>query len=127
MGLAGFARTDRPGRKTTGKTRFPRSARAAKVIAMKPFLPALAFTLFLATALGASAAEPKLMPLFNGKDLTNFKAEESREFWRVENGVLIGENNAAQKGNYLWTQKEYATKCLAIKALDSFVVSDGVP
>ena len=74
---------------------------------MKPRTLALALSLYLAAALGGAAAEPKLVPLFNGKDLTNFKAEESKEFWRVENGVLIGENNAAKKGNYLWTQKEY--------------------
>lgn len=54
-----------------------------------------------------SAQEPNFFPLFNGKDLNNFKAEDSKEFWRVENGVLIGENNAALKGNYLWTTKSY--------------------
>lgn len=75
---------------------------------MKPRTLALAFSFYLAAALGGSAAEPKLVPLFNGKDLTNFKAEESKEFWRVENGVLIGENNAAKKGNYLWTAKDYS-------------------
>src|SRR6476646_4463773 len=58
-------------------------------------------------ALSAHAAEPKLEPLFNGKDLTNFKAEDSKAFWRVENGILIGENDAAKKGNYLWTEKDY--------------------
>ena len=63
--------------------------------------------LCLVTAFGCLAAEPQLVPLFNGKDLTNFKSEGSTEFWRVENGVLIGENNAAKKGNYLWTEKEY--------------------
>ena len=74
---------------------------------MKPRTLALAFSLYLAAALGGSAAEPKLAPLFNGKDLTGFKAEASKEFWRVENGILIGENNAAKKGNMLWTEKEY--------------------
>jgi hypothetical protein len=59
------------------------------------------------TALSAAAAEPKMTPLFNGKDLTNFKAEDSKAFWRAENGILIGENDAAKKGNYLWTEKEY--------------------
>jgi hypothetical protein len=54
-----------------------------------------------------SAQEPNFFPLFNGKDLNNFKAEDSKEFWRIENGVLIGENNAALKGNYLWTTKSY--------------------
>jgi hypothetical protein len=74
---------------------------------MKP--SSLALTLFLSFsgALGCFAAEPKLEPLFNGKDLTNFKAEDSQGFWRVEDGVLIGENDAAKKGNYLWTQKDY--------------------
>jgi len=65
------------------------------------------FALSLVAACGCLAAEPQFEPLFNGKDLTNFKAEGSTEFWRVENGVLIGENNAAKKGNYLWTEKEY--------------------
>ncbi len=51
--------------------------------------------------------EPRFVPLFNGKDLTGFKAEGAQEFWRVEDGVLIGENNAAKKGHYLWTEKEY--------------------
>lgn len=67
----------------------------------------LALSLLLAlTSIGA-AQEPSFAPLFNGKDLTNFKAEESKDFWRVENGVLVGENNAALKANYLWTTKNY--------------------
>jgi hypothetical protein len=74
---------------------------------LKSRFAVLATALFLAAALRGSAAEPKLAPLFNGKDLTNFKAEESKAFWRVENGVLVGENDAAMKGNYLWTEKEY--------------------
>jgi hypothetical protein len=68
---------------------------------------ALAASLFLAAALPGFAAEPKFVPLFNGKDLTNFKAHDSQAFWRVEKGVLVGENDAALKGNYLWTEKEY--------------------
>jgi hypothetical protein len=74
---------------------------------MKPLAAAIALS--LSAAFGASAAEPKFTPLFDGKDLSSFKLEaDSRTFWRVENGVLVGENDAALKGNYLWTQKEYA-------------------
>jgi hypothetical protein len=62
---------------------------------------------FVAACAAAMASEPTLQPLFNGKDLTNFKAAASKDFWRVENGVLVGENDAAKKGNYLWTEKEY--------------------
>ncbi len=68
---------------------------------------ALTLILSLATLITGPAAEPKLEPLFNGKDLTGFKAADSKDFWRVEDGVLIGENDAAKKGNYLWTEKEY--------------------
>lgn len=67
----------------------------------------LALILSLAATVAGPAAEPQLEPLFNGRDLTGFKAEGAAEFWRVENGVLIGENNAAKKGHYLWTEKEY--------------------
>ena len=67
----------------------------------------LSLGLLLTIAPLAPAQEPTLVPLFNGKDLTHFKAEESKEFWRIENGVLVGENNAALKGNYLWTEKTY--------------------
>ncbi|MDO8542503.1 MAG: DUF1080 domain-containing protein [Opitutaceae bacterium] len=74
---------------------------------MKPRTVVLAFALYFAAAIHGAAAAPKFVPLFNGRDLSNFKAEDSKDFWRVENRVLIGENNAALKGNYLWTQKEY--------------------
>ncbi|MEX2044730.1 MAG: DUF1080 domain-containing protein [Opitutus sp.] len=67
----------------------------------------LALGLALTVVVRSAAAEPRLAPLFNGKDLTHFNAEDSKAFWRVENGVLIGENDAAMKGNYLWTGKEY--------------------
>ena len=72
---------------------------------VRPFT--LTLLLSLSAILAGPAAEPSFVPLFNGKDLTNFKAEASKAFWRVEDGVLIGENDAAKKGNYLWTEKEY--------------------
>ncbi|MGB8169839.1 MAG: DUF1080 domain-containing protein [Chthoniobacteraceae bacterium] len=68
---------------------------------------ALTLIVSLAATLSSPAEDPKPELLFNGKDLTNFNAEGSKEFWRVEDGVLIGENDAAKKGNYLWTEKEY--------------------
>src|SRR5688500_9288451 len=67
----------------------------------------LAFAVGLALLAPVSAAEPKFTPLFDGKDLSQFKAEGAEPFWRIENGVLVGENDAALKGHYLWTQKEY--------------------
>ncbi|MCR9293949.1 MAG: DUF1080 domain-containing protein [bacterium] len=55
----------------------------------------------------AQADDPELRPLFNGKDLSNFQSDGADAFWRIENEVLIGENNAEQKGHYLWTEKSY--------------------
>lgn len=74
---------------------------------MNPLRSRLSVLLAFALAVPAFAAEPKLTPLFNGKDLTNFQSDGAAEFWRIENGVLVGENNAALKGHVLWTKKEY--------------------
>ena len=67
----------------------------------------VALSIVFLTTVAGIAEEPKLRPLFNGKDLTNFKADGATEFWRIENEVLIGENNAEKKGHYLWTEKSY--------------------
>jgi len=55
-----------------------------------------------AVAVACIAEAPKLVPLFTGRDMTHFKAEGAAEFWLIENEVLIGENNPAKKGHYLW-------------------------
>jgi hypothetical protein len=86
------------------------------VFSMNKPVRSLILAVFLAACLGSTAAEPNFTPLFNGKDLTNFKAAESKEFWRVENGILIGQNNAAKKENYLWTEKEYGDFVLEFDA-----------
>lgn len=54
-----------------------------------------------------SAGAPKWLPLFNGKDLSGFKSEQAAAFWRIEDGVLVGENDVAKTGHYLWTEKAY--------------------
>ncbi|MBI5770781.1 MAG: DUF1080 domain-containing protein [Verrucomicrobia bacterium] len=78
---------------------------------MKPRLASALLALSCLLALPAVAASastaPKLEPLFNGKDLTGFKDAVGNKFWRVENGVLIGQNDEKLTGNYLWTEKSY--------------------
>jgi len=73
-------------------------------LVMNPRLLLCCFSLF---ALRAVAAEPKLVPIFNGKDLSGWAAPSSNPFWRVEKGVLIGENDEKLAGNVLWTEKAY--------------------
>jgi hypothetical protein len=85
---------------------------------MKPFSKfsvLLMASIFPGTLFGQKAAKTGLpaggadgwISLFNGKDLTGWKAEGAQEFWRVENGILICENNAAKKGHMLWTEASY--------------------
>jgi hypothetical protein len=54
-----------------------------------------------------SAAEPKLEPIFNGRDLTGWQSPEKEKFWRVEDGVLVGESVAGLQESYLWTEQDY--------------------
>lgn len=71
---------------------------------MPRFLTLLAL---LAAAVSLSAAEPVLVPIFNGKDLTGWQSPDMPRFWRVEDGVLVGESVPDLKENYLWTEQSY--------------------
>ena len=74
---------------------------------MKTMIIRLALVLhaFITAVSGADADGWK--PLFDGKTLDGWTQRGGKAMYRVENGVLIGENNAAKKGHYLWTEKEY--------------------
>lgn len=45
--------------------------------------------------------------LFNGKDLTGWKVPPNNVFWKVVDGVLVGENDETLKGSMLYTDKSY--------------------
>jgi hypothetical protein len=98
------------------KTAFLSTPQRAMLSAMnKRFFP-FTLAILLGVALPGLADEPNFTPLFNGKDLTHFQAEGAEAFWRVEDGVLIGENDAAKKGHYLFTEKEYGDFVLEFEA-----------
>jgi hypothetical protein len=67
----------------------------------------LAVASFNAVGHAESAAEISLTPIFNGRDLTGWKSTGPALFWRVEDGVIVGENDEKLTGNYLWTEKSY--------------------
>jgi len=54
-----------------------------------------------------SAERSDLQPLFNGKDLAGWRVPDPNPFWRVENGVLIGQSDEKRKGHVLYTEKEF--------------------
>lgn len=84
-------------------------------------------TAFLATPL--LAAEPtavELKPIFNGTDLTGWRVPNPNPFWRVENGVLIGENNESLKGHVLYTEQVYTNFVIELDARWTGEIDSGV-
>jgi hypothetical protein len=45
--------------------------------------------------------------IFNGKDLTGWKAPEGNIWWIVEDGILKVRSGPDQKGSILWSKKEF--------------------
>lgn len=84
-------------------------------------------TAFLATPL--LAAEPtavELKPIFNGTDLTGWRVPNPNPFWRVENGVLIGENNESLQGHVLYTEQVYTNFVIELDARWTGEIDSGV-
>jgi hypothetical protein len=52
-------------------------------------------------------ADVRLEPLFNGSDLKGFKAPTPNPWWKVVDGVLVGESDKDKKGNVMFTEKSY--------------------
>jgi arylsulfatase A-like enzyme len=60
----------------------------------------------LASTAGGAPAGLPLEPIFNGRDLEGWTVSGG-SCWRVEDGVLVGENDAALTGSMLHTTKPY--------------------
>ena len=64
---------------------------------------------FFCFAFGAFA-EPKLKPIFNGKDLTGWKVPKGNDaagWYKAVDGVLKVQSGPKKKGSILWTTKKY--------------------
>lgn len=72
----------------------------------------------------ADAAE--LKPIFNGKDLSGWQVPDPNPFWRVEDGVLIGESDAARKGHVLYTTKAYKDFIIELEARWAGDIDSGI-
>ena len=70
------------------------------------FLPGLALSQIV-------AAEQRWLPLFNGKDLSGWKAQGT-ERWVVEDGAILGESTTGKYG-YLTTEKTYSDFVLRLR------------
>lgn len=73
----------------------------------------LAIPLFILLAVAAVSAGGGWLPLFNGKDLSGWRAE-GKEKWTVRDGAILGEATTDKYG-YLVTEKSYRDFELRLK------------
>ncbi len=81
------------------------------------------------TAQFASAAAPgtvELKSIFTGTNLAGWRVPNPNPFWRVENGVLIGENNEQLKGHILHTERAYTNFVVELEVRWSGEIDSGV-
>jgi len=94
---------------------------------MKTNLLSCALTLTLALATSAFAqARSESQPIFNGKDLAGWKAPEPNPFWKVADGVLVGENDEKLKGHVLYTERAYTNFVLELEVRWNGEIDSGV-
>jgi hypothetical protein len=88
----------------------------------------LALTFLLVVSLPAIADKKKqdLQPIFNGKDLAGWKTPDPNPFWKVVDGVLVGENDEAKKGSMLWTENSYGDFVIECEARWSSEIDSGI-
>jgi len=97
-------------RPRTGSILWKMNLRFALVLLLATLAPLCASE----TKSGTAPSAVMLVPIFNGKDLTGWKNLSPNPFWRVVNGVLIGENDEKQTGSMLWTEKSYGNFALEL-------------
>jgi hypothetical protein len=81
-------------------------------------------------AADAPAAEPvpkaEFVAGFNGKDLTGWKDAKDNKYWKVVDGVLVGENDEKLKGNMLYTEKAYGDVIVSLECRFSGEIDSGI-
>lgn len=68
----------------------------------------------------------ELKPIFTGTNLSGWRVPNPNPFWRVENGVLIGENNEQLKGDILHTERAYTNFVVELEVRWSGEIDSGV-
>jgi hypothetical protein len=87
---------------------------------------ALAVACALNFTIHAAGAADTLPAIFNGKDFTGWKVPEPNPFWKVVDGLIVGENDEAKKGSMLWTEKSYGDFVIECEARWSGEIDSGI-
>ena len=83
-------------------------------------------TLFLATSITHIHAADDLQPIFTGTNLAGWKTAEPNPFWKIVDGVLVGENDDKLTGSMLFTAESYTNFVLELEARWSDEIDSGV-
>ena len=83
-------------------------------------------TLVIGATWAAEEAEGDLESIFNGKDFTGWKAPDPNPWWKIQDGVLVGENDEKKKGNSLFTEKEYTDLIVEAEVRFSGEIDSGI-
>ena len=51
--------------------------------------------------------QPTAISIFNGKNLSGWKAPENNTWWKVIDGAIVCESGPEKKGSNLWTEREF--------------------
>lgn len=87
----------------------------------------LAVTLLMhTTAFAADNLTVGWKTLFNGKDLTGWHAPQFSPFWKVVDGVIVGENDSQMKGSLLETDENYADFIVEVEARWEGEIDSGI-
>jgi hypothetical protein len=91
-----------------------------------PLICAAIMAVSLASSLPAQNSSDGLQSIFTGKDLAGWKVPDPNPFWKVVDGVLVGENDEKLKGHVLHTEKSYTNFVLELEARWSGEIDSGV-
>lgn len=94
---------------------------------IRTLITALAITTGLSLQLNAAdKATDDLKPIFTGTNLAGWKAPEPNPFWKIVDGVLVGENDEKLKGHTLHTERAYTNFVLELEVRWSGEIDGGV-
>jgi hypothetical protein len=82
------------------------------------------FLLFLCLSFSLSAQAPKLKKIFNGRDLSGWKAPEGNIWWSAKKGEMSAQSSPDKKGTILWTEKTYTNFIIQLEYKDGDGIID---
>ena len=94
--------------------------------AFKKIYAIAAGTLLLAASTSHIHAADDLKPIFTGTNLAGWKVPETNPFWKIVDGVLVGENDEKLKGHVLYTEQSYTNFVLELEVRWSGEIDSGV-